>query len=291
MQQPQYGAHQGANEYEYGDRAQSGGEPDAPPMGGQDRLGTIVVKIGGSTLGSHDTTLDDVVALQEQGARPVVVHGGGREISEWMVRQGLRPRFVQGLRVTDEPSLDIAVAVLTGLINKSLVAALLAKGGQAVGLSGVDGGMLRAEVMDPDLGRVGRVIEVSAGPIDAVASAGFIPVIAPIAVDIANDGSMLNVNADTVAGEIAVAIAAKRLVVMTDVEGVMDSSRRLIPRVTSRQASELVQSNIVARGMVPKIEACLRSLEKVETANIVDGRVPHALRDALDGKAMGTRVG
>ena len=291
MQQPQYGAHRGANEYEYRDRAQSGAEPDAPPMGGQDRLGTIVVKIGGSTLGSHDTTLDDVVALQEQGARPVVVHGGGREISEWMGRQGLRPRFVQGLRVTDEPSLDIAVAVLTGLINKSLVAALLAKGGQAVGLSGVDGGMLRAEVLDPDLGRVGKIMEVNAGPIDAVSSAGFIPVIAPIAVDIANDGSMLNVNADTVAGEIAVAIAAKRLVVMTDVEGVMDSSRRLIPRVTPRQAFELVQSNIVAGGMVPKIEACLRSLEKVETANIVDGRMPHALRDAMDGKAMGTRVG
>ena len=140
--------------------------------------GTTLVKIGGSTLGEHDTTLEDLVAMQRGGAQPVVVHGGGNVISRWMERQGVRPRFVRGLRVTDEPSLEIAVAVLTGLVNKNLVAAVQAMGGRAVGLSGADGGLLKAEQSDPDLGRVGRVVEVDTGPIEALAGAGYMPVIA-----------------------------------------------------------------------------------------------------------------
>jgi acetylglutamate kinase len=258
-------------------------------------LGTIVVKIGGSTLGSHDTTLADLVALQKQGVNPVVVHGGGKVISDWMERQGVRPRFVGGLRVTDRKSLDIAVAVLTGLINKSLVASLLALGGRAMGISGVDGAMLRAVAQDPELGHVGRVAEVNPGPIRTVLYADCIPVIAPVGVRGSDesevDGSLLNINADTAAGEIAAALHAERLVFLTDVEGVLDSSRRVIPRLTLRQARGLMRSRVVGGGMVPKLEACVSALKEVGDTRIVDGRRSGALMDALSGKARGTRVG
>jgi acetylglutamate kinase len=260
-----------------------------------DAVGTIVVKIGGSTLGSHDTTLEDLVALQSQGIQPIVVHGGGKTISEWMERQGVRPRFVRGLRVTDEPSLDIVVGVLSGVVNKAIVASILALNGRAVGLSGVDGGMLRAEVMDPELGLVGSVVEVDPRPARAVIEAGFMPVIAPVALRSPeagkHGGSLLNVNADTVAGEVALALGAERLVFLTDVAGVMDSSRRVMPRLTRRQAAGLMGSGVVAGGMVPKIGACLRALDEVASTHIIDGREPHALREVLDGADLGTRVG
>ena len=260
-----------------------------------DAVGTIVVKIGGSTLGSHDTTLEDLVALQSQGVQPIVVHGGGKTISEWMERQGVRPRFVRGLRVTDEPSLDIVVGVLSGVVNKAIVASILALNGRAVGLSGVDGGMLRAKVMEPELGLVGSVVEVDPRPARAVIEAGFMPVIAPVAVRSpeagAHGGSLLNVNADTAAGEIALALGAERLVFLTDVAGVMDSSRRVMPRLTQRQAAGLMSSGVVAGGMVPKIGACLRALDEVGSTHIIDGREPHALREVLDGADRGTRVG
>ena len=275
----------------------AGPAPDTEPIQrkGPATNGTIVVKIGGSTLGSHDTTLEDVVEMQRQGFRPVVVHGGGKLIDHWMERQGVRPRFVKGLRVTDRPSLDIVVAVLTGVINKSIVASILALDGKAVGLSGVDGGMLRAKVIDPELGLVGSVVKVDTAPIDAILDSGSIPIIAPVSVHAAGDSPeeepLLNVNADTAAGEISAALQAQRLVLMTDVEGVLDSSRRLIPRLTDRQARGLMRSNIVDGGMVPKIGACLKALEHVETAQIIDGRKPHALNEVVSGHALGTRVG
>jgi acetylglutamate kinase len=257
--------------------------------------GTIVVKIGGSTLGGDDTTLRDLIAIQREGVQPVVVHGGANAISEWMRKQGVRPRFVGGLRVTDSSNLDIVVAVLTGLINKSIVSSILGLGGRAVGLSGVDGGMLRATVMPGELGLVGSVAQVNTAPVTALMEAGFIPVIAPVAVHVADGSplsdSFLNVNADTAAGEIAMALGVERLVIMTDVEGVMDSSRRVIPRLMERQARGLLHSNVIAGGMVPKIGACLKALGEVSATHIVDGRRPHSLRDTLMGKAVGTRVG
>ena len=257
--------------------------------------GTIVVKIGGSTLGSHDTTLEDLLALQREGINAIVVHGGGKVITEWMEKQGVKPKFVRGLRVTDAQSLDIAVAVLTGLINKTLVASLLTMGGKAMGISGADGGMLKGIVKDPELGLVGSVTEVNPEPIRAALDAGYIPVIAPVAVDFSEgrerDGSLLNINADTAAGEIAASLGAERLVFLTDVEGVYDSSRRLISRLTERQARGLVGSSIVAGGMIPKLEACVTSLKTGGVAQIVDGRSPGALRDALAGKSLGTQIG
>jgi acetylglutamate kinase len=261
--------------------------------------GTIVVKIGGSTLGSHDTTLKDLVELQREGMNPVVVHGGGKIISQWMEKQGVRPRFVRGLRVTDEPSLDIVVAVLTGLINKNLVASLVNMGAKAMGISGADDGMLRAEVKDPELGLVGNVVSVNADPIKAIMKAGCIPVIAPVALLLSEDepnsndseATLLNINADTAAGEIASALGAERLVFLTDVDGVLDTSRRLIPRLTERQALGLISSNVAAGGMIPKLEACVTALKAGGISQIVDGRKPMALRDSVAGKTFGTRVG
>ena len=273
----------------------SGPDGDVTPREDPLSNGTIVVKIGGSTLGSHDTTLQDLVAMQQQGLLPVVVHGGGKVITEWLDRQGVRPRFVRGLRVTDEPTLRVVVSVLTGEVNKSIVASVLALGGKAVGLSGVDGGMLRAQVMDPELGLVGSVVGVDVGPIRAVTAAGFMPVIAPVAVHDSvptpDSAAFLNVNADTAAGEIAAELGAERLVFMTDVDGVMDSSRRRIARLTERQARGLMSSNVIAGGMLPKIGACLTALNEVGTTHIIDGRKAHTLRDTLEGKALGTRVG
>ena len=277
-------------------RPDAPGDLDTRPESGGDARsnGTIVVKIGGSTLGEHDTALDDVVDLQRQGVQTVVVHGGGKVISEWMEKQGVRPRFVRGLRVTDARSLEIVVAVLTGLINKSLVASVQKLGGRAIGLSGADGGMVEARVKDPDLGLVGEVVRVNPEPINAVVAAECIPVIAPVAVrtDIESATEpLLNVNADTVAGQVAAALDADRLVFLTDVEGVLDSSRRLIPRLTLRQTRGLLGSNIVAGGMVPKLEACITALDGGGIAQIVDGRRAHALVDLLSGEVMGTRVG
>lgn len=254
--------------------------------------GAIVVKIGGSTLGSDDTTIEDLIAVQREGVQPIVVHGGGRAVTDWMEKQGVRTRFVKGLRFTDEPSLDIVVAVLTGLINKQLVSKVLSLGGKAIGLSGVDGGILQGEILDPELGYVGKVTQVSTDAIQAAIDAGFMPVIAPVAIRLSDDGpTLLNVNADTAAGEIAAALGVPNLVFMTDVEGVLDSSRRLIPRLTERQAKALMNSNVIAGGMIPKIGACLLNVGVGRTARIIDGRKPHALRSFLDGEAVGTRVG
>lgn len=260
-----------------------------------DFSGTIVVKIGGSTLGSHDTTLHDLLSLQRQGINAVVVHGGGKIISDWMAKQGVMPRFVRGLRVTDAPSIDIVVAVLTGLINKNLVASMVELGARAIGISGADDGMLRAKVRDPDLGLVGDIARVNVDPIKAVLKSGCIPVIAPVGVKLGDNGeasqTLLNINADTAAGEIAAALGAGKLVFLTDVQGVLDNTRRLIPRLTERQARGLISSNVAAGGMIPKLEACLTALQSGGVSHIIDGREPAALMNVISGETLGTRIG
>ena len=256
---------------------------------------TILVKIGGSTFGSGDTTIEDLVNLQKQGDQVIVVHGGGRTISEWMDNQGIRPKFIGGLRVTDLRSLDIAVSVLAGLINKSLVASINLRGGKAIGLSGVDGAMIQAEKASNDLGYVGRIKSVDVGPLRHVLDSGYIPVVAPIGIDLSRDvgqdGEMLNINADTVAGKLSEAMKADKMVFLTDVTGVLDSSNRLISRITERQASTLVRSKVIAGGMIPKIEACLSAVKAGGASYIVDGREPRALGRALSGQVLGTRIG
>lgn len=254
----------------------------------------IVVKIGGSTLDSRDTSLKDLVTLQREDVDVVVVHGGGNVISEWMQRQGLPPRFVNGLRVTDAPSLEIVVAVLTGLINKELVSRLQRLGGRAIGISGIDGGLLQARVANPELGYVGEVTRVDTGPLRAIMDCGFLPLMAPLAMQ-EQDGSEhagepLNINGDTVAGEVARALGAQRLVFLTDVAGVMDGNGRVIPRLDRRRANILLRSGVVRGGMIPKLQACLRALDKGPVSDIIDGRRPEALLDCLRGRAMGTQI-
>jgi acetylglutamate kinase len=259
----------------------------------------IVVKIGGSTLGSHDTSLKDLVALQQQGRVVVVVHGGGPVISQWMQRQGIPPRFVNGLRVTDAASLDIVVAVLTGLVNKELVSALHGLGGRALGISGLDAGLLEARIANPDLGYVGEITKVNPEPLRVILDSGYIPMLAPLAMQVQDGtehaGCPLNINGDTVAGELAYALGAERLVFLTDVPGVMDGNGRVMARLDRRRAGLLLHSDVVRGGMIPKLEACLRALENSPVADIVDGREPGALLACIQdssgqGRSGGTRI-
>ena len=251
----------------------------------------IVVKIGGSTLGSHDTTMEDLVALQKEGRTLVVVHGGGDAINQWLSRQGLSPKFEKGLRVTDHETLKVVVAVLAGLVNKELVSAVQSLGGRAMGLSGIDGGFIEARIKDAELGYVGEVVQINPEPIEAILKGGYIPVIAPLGFGIKGEkGEILNVNADTAAGEIAAALGAERLIFLTDVPGILDSSGKSMPRLSADDASSLIGSGVVSGGMIPKVEACLRALSAVPITQIVDGREPHALLKALAGKGEGTTI-
>ena len=254
---------------------------------------TTVIKIGGSTLGRHDTSLDDIAALHAEGRRIVVVHGGGATISEWLDRHGVASRFVRGLRATDERALDVVVAVLAGLVNKQLVAQLQARGARAIGLSGADGAVLRARRYDPKLGYVGEIVAVDGEALQSIA-AGAIAVLAPIAIEIEGDAlrpQLLNVNADTVAGEVAAALRARLLVFLTDVPGVMDAAGAVLPQLDAAQAGELLAAGTVAGGMVPKVEAALCAAEAAVPTVIADGRLAGTLRSAVAGNAGGTRIG
>lgn len=254
----------------------------------------IVVKIGGSTLGSHDTSLKDLVTLQQQGREVVVVHGGGPVISQWMQRQGIPPRFVNGLRVTDAASLDIVVAVLTGLVNKELAGLLHRLGGRALGLSGLDDGLLQARIANPELGYVGEITRVNPEPLRLTLAGGYMPLLAPLAMQeldgTEHAGGPLNINGDTVAGELAWALGAERLIFLTDVPGVMDGNGRVLARLDRRRARLLLGSEVVKGGMIPKLEACLRALEQSAAADIVDGREPGALLECVAGQGRGTRL-
>ena len=251
----------------------------------------VVVKIGGSALGADDTTFADVAALQREGARPVVAHGGGPAITTWMAKLGLRAQFVRGLRVTDAPSLDIAVAALAGLINKRLVADLRSAGVNAVGVSGADGGLLRGTITDPELGFVAGALEADVGLIEALAGAGCVPVVAPIALSADEPGQLLNVNADAAAGALSAALGAERLVFLTDVDGILNADGRLIRRVPLETGESLLRSGVVKGGMIPKLEACLAAARAGARAGIVNGTRPGALPAWLDGSGAGTAVG
>ncbi len=253
----------------------------------------VVVKIGGSTFGSHDTTIDDIVYLQKQGRRLVIVHGGANVVTEWLSRQGTPTRFVHGERVTDEPALEMVTAVLGGLVNKEIVAAINNRGGQAVGLTGVDGALLQSVVKDKDLGYVGSIVKVNTALIAALMEAGFIPVIAPLSfhvVDEKNVPLILNVNGDTAAGELAAAIGAESVIFLTDVDGINDKSGKLVPQLTPGEAEALVKSGLASGGMIPKIRACLRALSCGSKAYIINGKQPHALRKEIEGNGGGTVI-
>ncbi|HXG41117.1 MAG TPA: acetylglutamate kinase [Dehalococcoidia bacterium] len=256
-------------------------------------MDTVVVKIGGSTLGEHDTSLDDLAALWRRGLRPTVVHGGGALISQWLTRLGAPVRFHRGQRVTDAEALQVVTAVLAGLVNKELVAALQQRGVPALGLSGADGALLRARVFEPELGLVGEVTDVDVALLRSLLERGLVPVVAPIALEWegqAASGRLLNVNADLAAGAVAAALGARLLVLLTDVPGVLDGDGRVRQRLTAAEASRLMAQGVIEGGMVPKVEACLRARAAGVAAVIADGRQAGALLAAVDGQTVGTVV-
>jgi acetylglutamate kinase len=250
----------------------------------------IVVKIGGSTLGNHDTTLEDMVELQKQGKSLVVVHGGAKVTSEWLARLGIPTSFVDGLRVTDAETLKVVAAALGGLVNKELVVAIQALGGKAVGLSGCDGNLLWSSIKSPELGYAGEVVAVDPTPLKLLLNAGYMPVVAPVSFgSVEGRVMLLNVNGDTAAGEIAAALAAEKLVFLTDVDGIHDGSGQVVPRLNLAEARDMLASGIASGGMIPKIEASLRALTTTRVVRIIDGRASHALLQDIAGKARKTK--
>jgi acetylglutamate kinase len=254
----------------------------------------IVIKIGGAALGSNDTTVEDIVALQQQGKRLVVVHGGGKLITEWLGKQKIATRFVRGERVTDKATLEVATAVLAGLANKELVAAINSLGGRAVGICGVDGALLQVRMSNAELGYVGEVVKVDTAPLEALLQAGYVPVVATVglhAFDRAGEApQILNINGDLAAGEIAAVVGAERLIFLTDVAGVGDKSGKLLPRLSASEAEALIKDGVASGGMIPKIKACVRALATEVTTCIIDGRQPHALLREIEGRGGGTRI-
>jgi acetylglutamate kinase len=252
---------------------------------------TLVVKYGGHAMGSSETFARDIVQLQQVGIDPIVVHGGGPQIGQMLKRLGIESRFVDGLRVTDAATMEVVEMVLAGSINKQLVAQINAEGGCAVGLTGKDGRLIQARkvVREPDLGFVGEPRTVNATLLDAFKASKMIPVIAPIGVGEA--GETYNINADTVAGAVAAAVKATRLLLLTDVAGVLDDDKRLVPEITAAAARRMIAAGTISGGMIPKVETCLEAVEGgVEAAVIVDGRVPHAILLELFTEGVGTLI-
>jgi acetylglutamate kinase len=254
----------------------------------------IVVKLGGSTLGNHDTTIEDLVYLQQNGKSLVVVHGGAKVSTGWLSRLGIATRFVDGERVTDKATLEVVTAALAGLVNKEIVAAINNLGGRAVGISGVDGALIQAKIKSEEMGYVGAVVKVDTAPLKMLLDSGYIPVVAPVSLHSFHRPDkapqLLNINGDPVAGEIAAAIGAERLIFLTDVVGICDQSGRLLPRLSPSEAEALMASGVVSGGMVPKVKACLRALSATSTAHIIDGRQPHALLKEVGGGGGGTTI-
>lgn len=264
---------------------------------------TLVVKYGGHAMGDEavgDSFARDVVLLKQVGINPIVVHGGGPQIAQMLRRLGIESRFVDGLRVTDRETMEVVEMVLAGTINKQLVSAINAEGGCAVGLSGKDGRLIEARKLvmakieggvrtEIDLGFVGQPQRIAAGVLDTFKQSHIIPVIAPVGVGA--EGETYNINADTVAGAVAAAVKATRLLLLTDVAGVLDADKRLIPDLTAATARQLIAEGVISGGMIPKIETCLEAVDGgVEAAVIVDGRVPHAILLELFTEGAGTLI-
>lgn len=252
----------------------------------------VVVKYGGHAMGEETAArafAQDIVLLEQSGLKPIVVHGGGPQIGAMLKRLGIESQFAGGLRITDKATVEIVEMVLAGAINKQIVGFMTAEGGRAIGLCGKDGGMVTARkarrtVVDPnsqieravDLGFVGEPERVNRSILDAVLGAELIPVLAPVAAGA--DGETYNINADTFAGAVAGALGAKRLLLLTDVPGVLDRSGTLIQELTAQEARQLIEDGTVSGGMIPKVETCLAAIQAgVEAVVILDGKVPHAV--------------
>ncbi len=261
----------------------------------------IVIKYGGSAM--TDAALKknfavDVTLLRLIGMKPVIVHGGGPQIGELLKKIGKESRFVRGLRVTDEETMDVVEMVLVAKVNKDVVSMINQEGGRAVGISGRDGGLIKArkarparmEETDEDLGLVGEVETIDPEVISSLEERGFVPVIAPVGAG--PDGKPYNINADTAAGAISAALQAEKFLLLTDVSGVLDREQRLISSLTEEKVEDLINTDVVSGGMIPKIRCCLTALRGgVPKAHIIDGRVPHALLlELLTDRGVGTEI-
>jgi len=267
---------------------------------------TIVVKYGGSTMEEERMKRSfalDVVLLKYIGLNPVVVHGGGPQIGEMLTKIGKKSQFIEGMRVTDGETMDVVEMVLVGKVNKEIVALINQQGGKAVGLSGKDGRLIAAKKLKltkrrgkdempeiVDIGMVGEVKAINPGVIETLKKGNFIPVIAPVGVG--DEGETYNINADLVAGKIASALKAEKLILLTDVEGVMDESRRLVPTLNAKQAKRFIARRVISSGMIPKVNCCLNALEEgVAKTHIIDGRVEHAiLLEIFTDVGIGTQI-
>jgi acetylglutamate kinase len=262
---------------------------------------TVVIKYGGAAM--EETALKesfalDIILLRCVGIRPVIVHGGGPQIDAMMKRLGKERRFVGGMRVTDEETVEIVEMVLVGRINKEIVGLINLHGGRAVGLSGKDGELIRARRRlhrlptgeEVDIGLVGEVDVVNAQPLRLLEEAGFVPVIAPVGVG--TGGETYNINADLVAGDVAAALGAEKLIHLTDVQGIVGADGRFVSTLARADAERLVKAGTIAGGMLPKVESSLRALQGgTAKAHIIDGRIPHAiLLEMFTNEGIGTEI-
>jgi len=256
----------------------------------------VVVKYGGNAMINEELkkqVMEDIVLLWLIGVKVVLVHGGGPEISELMDKLGKKPEFVDGLRVTDQETIDIVQMVLAGKVNKSLVNKLEMNGGKAMGISGMDGMLIEAKIKDERLGFVGEITNIHINPVTDLLEKGYIPVISTVGCD--KEGNSYNINGDTAAAYIAGALGAERLIMMTDIEGILkdkDNPDTLIPYITVEEASKLYEDKIISGGMIPKVKCCVDAIKKgVKNVVIMDGRVPHSiLMELLTDEGAGTMV-
>ena len=256
----------------------------------------VVIKYGGNAMVDENLkqqVMEDIVLLWLIGVKVVLIHGGGPEISAMMEKLGKEPKFINGLRVTDKETIDIVQMVLAGKVNKDLVNLLQTKGGHAIGLSGIDGGILECQMKDEKLGYVGKITKIRTQPIEDILEKNYIPVISTVASD--RQGHAYNINGDTAAAHIAGALGAERLIMMTDIAGVLqdkDDPSTLIPEITVSEAKELYDSGVISGGMIPKVDCCIDAIEHgVDNVVIMDGRIPHSiLMELLTDEGAGTMV-
>ena len=256
----------------------------------------VVIKYGGNAMINEQLkmqVMEDIVLLWLIGVKIVLVHGGGPEINDLMKKLGKQPVFVDGLRVTDKETVDIVQMVLTGRVNKTLVNLLETKGGTAMGISGIDGRLIEAATKDKSLGYVGKIVNINISPITDLLEKGYIPVVSTVACD--KEGNTYNINGDTAAAYIAGALGAERLIMMTDIAGILkdkEDPTTLIPEITVSEAAKLQNEGVISGGMIPKVACCVEAIQKgVDKVIIMDGRVPHSiLMEILTDEGAGTMV-
>jgi len=253
----------------------------------------VVVKLGGSIFHSRDSVIKDIVSLQAESRPMIVVHGGASVVTHWLERQNHTTSFFEGERITDEISLEMVTAVLAGLVNKEIVAAILNAGGRAMGISGVDGGLVQGKIRERRRGYAGSVVHINPEPLSVILSHGFVPVVAPVSLNAFErengERVLLNINGDTVAGAIAAALKVEMLIFLTNVGGIYDETGHFLPEISPEQARLFLTQGIAHSGMIPKLKACLQAVSNGHTAcSIIDGKPEHCLLREINIGKTGT---